>query len=273
MRVKNLDTIPIETIVGCFLEAFENYFVEFPKDLKYFKKRWEMSKIDYSISYGMFHGQKLVGFVLHGIDFRRNHLTAFNLATGVIPDYRGKKITKRIYDFAIPELKNRGITKCQLEVIKNNAPAVNTYENIGFTITKNYKCFSGDIVLKQPLNYSLKEIHHEEFNMIDWPNQTSYSWENQEESLVKGEFKWYLVSNKSMAESYFIINPLTGYIPKIDVLEETDEIWQRLFSAVNGVSSKIKINNVDEQLAVKINRLQQFGLNNTIDQFEMELLL
>jgi len=273
MIVKNLSTTPFDEIVHCFLQAFDNYFVEFPKDREYFKKRWEMSNIDYKLSFGMFDGEKLVGFIFHGIDFRAKHLTAFNLATGVIPDYRGRKITKTIYECAIEELKKNGITKCQLEVITKNYFAINAYENIGFKIVKNYKCFSGDISKTCELRYELKEINSKEQQQIDLPNQNLYSWENQIESIKKGDFKWYQVINDHKVESFFIINDKTGYIAQLEVLKETEDTWNRLFSAIQGISRKVKINNVDERLTSKIDNLEKFGLKNTIDQFEMELYL
>jgi len=273
MIVKNLSATPFDDIVNCFLQAFDNYYVEFPKDPEYFKKRWEMSNIDYSLSFGMFDDKKLVGFILHGIDFRANHKTAFNLATGVIPDYRGRKITKTIYEFAIEELKKNGITKSQLEVITKNHFAIQAYENIGFKIVKNYKCFAGDIILNNGLPYALKEISNIEHYLIDLPNQSIYSWENQMESIENGEFKWYQVLNDDQVESFFIINDKTGYIPQLEVLKETEDTWNRLFSAILGISSKVKINNVDERLTSKIDNLKKAGLKNTIDQFEMELYL
>lgn len=273
MKVKNLSNTPFVVIVNCFLEAFKNYYVEFPKDLNYFKQRWEISNIDYALSFGMFDGEKLVGFILHGIDFRANHLTAFNLATGVIPEYRGKKITKSIYDFAIPKLKKRGITKCQLEVIKENTFAVNAYKNIGFNIVKHYKCFAGDISINNELPYLLKEISNKEHNIIELPNQSIYSWENQLESIKKGDFKWFQVSNNNQVESFFIINDKTGYIPQLDVLMDTEETWKRLFTAIKGISGKVKINNVNEQLKTKMDHLIQYGLKNTIDQYEMEFFI
>jgi len=271
MKVKKLSTTPFEVIVNCFFGAFENYYVQFPKDLNYFKQRWESSNIDYSLSFGMFDGEKLVGFILHGIDFRANHLTAFNLATGVIPEYRGKKITKTIYEFAILELKQKGITKCLLEVIKQNTLAVNAYKNIGFNIVRNYKCFAGDLKINDSLPYLLKEINHK--RRIELPNQDIYSWENQMESIKKGDFKWYQILNNNQMESFFMINHTNGYIAQLDVLVDIDDAWNRLMSAIQNISSKVRINNVDEQLKSKLSHLAQYGFKNTIDQYEMEFFI
>ncbi|MEN3324943.1 GNAT family N-acetyltransferase [Mariniflexile soesokkakense] len=273
MEINNLSKTPMEVIVNCFLESFKNYYVEFPKDKDYFKQRWEMSNLNYSLSYGMFDNNELVGFILHGIENRHNHLTAFNLGTGVVPGYRGKKITKAIYEFAIPDLMFSGVTKCQLEVIKENSFAIRAYTSIGFDITKGYKCFAGEIIKKDDYLYEVKEVNIQDFNFDLTSNQKLYSWENQIESVRRGNFNAFQVMNGSQVESFFIINRENGYIPQLEVIIDTDESWNRLFSAIRSISKTIKINNVDEQLVSKIYYLEKFGLKNTIDQYEMEFFL
>ncbi|PKA84520.1 ribosomal protein S18 acetylase RimI-like enzyme [Ulvibacter sp. MAR_2010_11] len=273
MKLKNLNDIEFDVIVECFLAAFENYYVSFPKDKAYFKQRWEMSNIDYSLSYGMFDGNRLIGFILHGIEKREGHLTAFNLATGVIPEYRGKKITKQIYEFAVPHLKANGMTKCQLEVIKENSFAIKAYQDIGFTITKQYKCFAGEIKVDEKSDCNLKEMSLKDLNFDVISNQSLYSWENQLASVRRGNFKYYQVYYKNEPESFFIINDQNGYIPQFEVLVHNEESWRRLFSGIQKISEKIKINNIDEKLVDRIQYLKKFGLENTIDQFEMEMFL
>ena len=69
-----------------------------------------------------------------------NKFTAFNSGTGVVPKYRGRRIVKQLYDFAIPELLKRGVEKCGLEVIKENEKAIKAYRRVGFEIIKILKC-------------------------------------------------------------------------------------------------------------------------------------
>ncbi len=272
MHVKNLTDSSFEDIVTCFLKAFANYYVEFPSDKEYFRQRWELSGIRYDLSYGMFHNSRLVGFILHGVEKRDGHFTAFNLATGVIPEYRGRKVTQAIYHFALLDLKRNGVTKSRLEVIKANEYAIRAYNSIGFQITRHYKCFSGTIRLQKPMRFELIETAIADFDFGLIPDQRDYSWENRRESIQGGDFICYQVLNGSTVEAVFIINKL-GYIPQFEVFVEDDEAWSRLFAAISSISEKIKINNVDERFKSKIKQLQNFGLNNTIDQYEMELLI
>ena len=100
-----------------------------------------------------------------------------------------------------------------------------------------------------------------------------YTWENQIETLRRGDFKCYQIRQNNQPESIFIMNIQNGYIAQFDVLIESKTAWIRLFSAIHNISNKVKINNVDARLNKKIKQLHRFGLTKTIDQYEMEMML
>ena len=158
MIVQSLGNTNTDEIIDCFLMAFENYFVKMPTDRDYYKQRWKSSGVRLDLSYGMFDNNKLVGFIINAIDKRQGQLIAYNAGTGVVPEYRGKKIVKSIYEYAISELIKNGVSKCVLEVINANRYAIKSYESIGFKICKYYKCFNGTISRNYNTNVSLKEV-------------------------------------------------------------------------------------------------------------------
>ncbi|PIQ21447.1 MAG: GNAT family N-acetyltransferase [Cytophagales bacterium CG18_big_fil_WC_8_21_14_2_50_42_9] len=271
MFVKNLSDISFEIILDCFLKAFENYFVKMPADKDYYKRRWKAAKVDFNCSYGMFDGEKMVGFIIHAIDKRNGELTAFNTGTGVIPEYRGKKIVKSIYEYAFKDLAEKGIEKSVLEVITKNDLAVSLYRGIGFNICKEYKCFNGNIKTDSSLQPELREI---DLNDVDWsslPHQQLYSWDNQQESILEGNYRFFQVIHNEKPESFFIINPDQNYLAQFDLINKENNGWKRLFMGINKISESIKINNIDVRLKEKQDNLILFGLENTVDQFEMEI--
>ena len=271
MIVKNLSDISFDKLLDCFLLAFQNYFVKMPTEKDYYKQRWTASKVNFNFSYGMFDEGKLVGFIIHAIDTRNGILTAYNTGTGVIPNYRGKRIVKLIYDFALKDLKQNHIKKSTLEVITKNEVALKSYKSIGFVICKKYNCFNGTIHIENYSSFELKKI---DVKNIDWnslPNQQFYSWGNQKESILRGNYNFFQVLNDKKPESYFIIKPDNGYLAQFDVLNTENNGWNRLFSAIKEISSTIKINNVDERLKNKLDNLNAIGLKNVVDQYEMEL--
>jgi hypothetical protein len=244
-----------------------------PTDHNFYKERWKAAGVNFELSYGMFDNDKLVGFIINAIAVRQGELTAYNSGTGVIPEYRGKRIVKAIYDFAIPDLIQNGITKCLLEVITENVKAIKSYEGIGFKICKNYKCYAGIITVETQNNYALKEVT---FNAVNWselPNQELYSWDNQNESLEKGNYNYYQVIVDNQVDSFFAINSENGYLAQLEVLKNTNTSWNILFSSIQSIQKEIKTNNVDDRLIDKIKAIEAAGLKNTVIQYEMELFI
>jgi ribosomal protein S18 acetylase RimI-like enzyme len=271
MIVKKLDTVDFETIMQCFLKAFDNYFVKMPTEYDYYKKRWKAAKVRFDLSYGMFDNEKLVGFIINGIDLRNGDLVAFNTGTGVIPEYRGLKIVRSIYDYALVDLKKNGITKCSLEVIKENKIAIRAYQSIGFEICKNYKCFKGEVHIDKHDDIELKEV---DFNNVDWvklPNQKIYSWDNDQTSLKEGEYRFFYVLKDNTHQSFFVLNQAKDLLAQFEILERSERSWNNLFYGIMSISKSLRINNVDESLKEKIDILTEIGFSNSIDQYEMEL--
>ena len=273
MTVKNLADTSLDQIIGCFLAAFENYYVPMPQDKTYYKNRWKAAKVDLNFSYGMFDDGNLVGFLIHAIDKRNGFLTAYNTGTGVIPVYRKKKIVNSMYQYALKDLAKNRIERVTLEVVTKNKIAIKSYESIGFKKVKLLKCFKGPIRIERANLLELKEIEYQNINWNKLPNQQLYSWDNQKESLLEGNYHYYELLNGDEIESFFVINKDIGYLAQFDVLIKNTNAWNRLFSAIKQLSSYIKVNNVDEQLKDKLNALSSIGLKNTLDQYEMQLNL
>lgn len=276
LSVKNLKNIDFDELMDCFLMAFENYFVKMPTDRNYYRERWRMAKVDFKLSYGMFDQERLVGFIINAVGEKNGVLTAFNTGTGVIPEYRGLKIVKSIYDYALIDLKRNGILNCSLEVITKNEKAIRSYQCIGFEIIKKYKCYNGIIDLENSDSVDLKEIS---CNKIDWktlPGNDYYSWDYQKESIQGGNFRFFQVLNHNSPESFFAINTENGHLAQFDLLngsDDGDDGWDRLFSGIKRISGTIKVNNVDVRLTKKNNVLNRIGLVNSVDQYEMRLNL
>jgi len=273
MFVTNLAKFSFDTLLACFLTAFEGYFVTMPTDSEYYKERWAAAMVDFKYSYGMFDGERLVGFVLHGIDVRNEIPTAYNAGTGVIPEYRGKKVVKSIYDHAFNDLAKRGIEKVILEVITKNTIAIAAYKSIGFKTRRSYKCFKGNITIDPTIVPEFEELDMKTIPWQNLPNQHLYSWDNQTESLLAGNYRFFQVLHGQQAESFFIINPKQHYLAQFDVFIKNDGTWERLFAAIAKISKSIKVNNISTTLHEKWQQLFAVGLENTIDQYEMEIPL
>jgi len=271
VKIKNLNSISIDKIVECFLLSFSDYFVKMPTEIYYYEKRWKAARVNYELSYGMFDNEKLVAFIINGIDSQNGELVAFNTGTGVLKEYRGQKIIHQIYTHAFPEFFKSGISMCRLEVITENHRAIKVYSDIGFKKTRTLKCFKGEIINSG--NTSIKKITFENIKWDKIPNQDSYSWDNCKEALQAGRdnYKFYEAYESNELIGFFAINSEIGYLAQFEIINDTETNWTKLFWGIAQVSTNIKINNIEERLVTKISALKKFGLENYIDQFEMDM--
>jgi ribosomal protein S18 acetylase RimI-like enzyme len=274
MQVKPLSTVTFDTIMACFHESFEGYFVKMPKDNNYFKERWHAAKVDYDLSFGMFDNKKLVGFIINAIDYRNGNKIAYNTGTGVIPSHRGQKIVKQIYNHIIPVLKAQNIQLCTLEVITKNIGAIKAYQNVGFNIDKTYHCYNHRFDKVIDSNVRLQQIEAPDFDWTLSKNEALYSWDNQKEAILRNSgLSYYYFKSDTTTLGYAIVNKSNGYIAQIEAFSDTIEDYTMLFEALSNLNINLKINNVDARLEHKIEALNSLNFNNSIDQYEMLLKL
>jgi len=99
IEIRDLANTKLSTIVDCLLIAFDGYFVKMPSDVHYWANRYKGARVDFSLSFGAFEGDKLVAFIINGIDDDKGMRTAFNTGTGVIPRRFFLKHKKTIHIF------------------------------------------------------------------------------------------------------------------------------------------------------------------------------
>lgn len=275
MNISNLQETPISEIVDCITDSFTNYFVPMPAEVDYWTNRFKSARVDFALSYGMFNEGKLIGFIINGVDRLNGELIAFNTGTGVASKSRGQQITDQLYAFAIPHLKEKGITRCKLEVIQKNEIAVHVYERIGFSITRTLKCFKGSF---QPsdANVLTEEVPYSDVTAIARNFDHHYSWENCVNAIELSDnvYKTYKVTDDQKNEiGFFVVNPYNAYIPQLEITTNNTSDWSRLLPAIGKVSPSAKIINIPEERTDMIKALLAAGLENHIDQHEMEMAL
>lgn len=232
--------------------------------------------MDYSLSFGAFDENLLVGFIIIGVDSRNEKLTAFNTGTGVLPSYRGRKIVDMLFAHAFPLFISRGITHCGLEVIQDNTRARHVYERIGFAVSRTFLCFRGTL----PAVSSVATLHPQSLKScsIDLSSfQHHYSWEKHISSVLlsSSAVQCFEVSTYTSESriGYFIINSTSGALLQCDVYEDSALHWRELFDAIAQISQTINITNVDSRRYGLIAQLRLLNLENYINQYEMVLIM
>lgn len=275
MEIKNLKDTSLSDIVQAITASFADYFVQLSADVTYWEKRFEAARVDYELSFGMFDKGRLVGFIINGIDELHAVKTAFNSGTGVMAESRGHKIIDQLYAHAIPYLKEKGIGQCTLEVIRQNERAIHVYERIGFHISKELKCFKGTLAVTDP-ETTVQQVSFDQLQDTAKAYDQFYSWDNITAAIKAsgGRYQCYTVSKSNKATGYFILNPATNHLIQFEVTgDHSPEALQTLLSGIATVAPEIKINNIDGTRKELTDGLLAAGLDNFIDQYEMQMTL
>ena len=272
MEIKSLDVISQEDIITCLLTAFSDYFVVLPDDFNYWKTRYKAAQIDWSLSFGMFDGEKLVGFIINGFDVHEGNKTAYNSGTGVLPDYRGKAIVDRLYAHAIPEFRKAGVKKCLLEVICENERALKVYKRIGFDIKRRLYSFKGTIP-PFPKHLQLQHVSFKDVLAAGLYEAHHYSWDNLAKPVEisgTGRKSFFVTSEKGNILGYFLLAP-GGLVVQIGASEKT--AISDVLMVVSRITSEVRFGNIPAHRTELIKELKSLGFENTVDQYEMEYFL
>lgn len=178
-------------VYQCFLEAFADYHV----DMSYMNQprmfnRMLKNGVDFGASVGAYENGKMVGATLIGIGDWNGEKAAFDAGTGIIPSHRGKGVAGGMFRFSLPGIKNKGIRKFLLEVLRVNEAGIKAYQKTGFKITRELDCFELHPEHFKPLQKTPSGITIEPVNTdileqfsghLDWQP----SWENSFSSIAR----------------------------------------------------------------------------------------
>lgn len=280
MEIKTLEGVDIKEIVKVFNGSFSDYFVPFKLTQEQLTSKMLVDKIDLSLSVGVFENKKLIAFILHGFDTINNQKVIYSGGTGVIPEKRGFGLTKEMYLFILPLLIKKGINKLILEVITKNIQAVKSYEKSGFKVKRELLCYKGEVGIS---NTNSSNIKIKELQKYNWELMESFwdifpTWQNSKS--VVNELKYNNTSLGAYIENQLvgnvIYNPTNKRIQQIAVSKEfrKKKIASSLvFKLKERCGNTISIINVDKKSNGVNDFFNKIGLENNLEQLEMELEL
>lgn len=269
------------------LEAFSDYHL----DMSYMtaERSWLRnlkSGVRYDCSVGAYDGRKMVGLTFVGLDDHQGEKSAFDAATGIIPEYRGQAVAKGMFEFILPGLRERGVTKFLLEVLKPNEAAIRAYTKTGFKSTREFACYDmmrESFVAKEPADKPFEVRVIDKAQVREFSDQTDWepSWENsfagmnriQDELIRLGAF------GGGECLGILVYYPLLQWIMCLLVKKGfrrkgvasvlLKALWDRLPEG----EDRVKINNIDRSDKATLALLEQAGAHHVIDQYEMEFRL
>lgn len=179
MLLKSLENTPITDIVDAFNQSFADYELPLQFTTETMEQKIRFEDIDLKYSVGAFENDKLVGFIFFGLD----GTTAWNGGTGVIPAYRGQKLTLRMLEYSYPILKAQRINHVLLEVLENNIGARSIYERAGFSITRKLHGYKGQISINKTHNYQIEVLTDPDFGMLSKLCNFKFAWQQMDKRI------------------------------------------------------------------------------------------
>lgn len=274
IQFKTLEDTTFTQLVKVFNEAFSDYFVkiQLTEELLCMKMRTENIDLEYSI--GAFHQGRLVGFILHGEDQAGKRL--YNGGTGVIPKFRGQALTVKMYEYALPLLRNKGFDKFCLEVICDNAQAVKSYERVGFRIVRKLNCYSGELSVPATSKAEIQEADRLEWNKLQlfWDVTPTWQHDIAAATRIKNHLKHLIAVLDDQIKGYAVYNPQSKRLLQIAVEPESRNLGigkSLLHYIATHYSNQLSVINVDEQAEDIHALLSKAGLQTHLAQFEMVL--
>ncbi|MEL6638823.1 MAG: GNAT family N-acetyltransferase [Bacteroidota bacterium] len=274
MKIRSLEQTPLADVVEALLVAFADYFVKFPTEISYWEKRFRLSRVRWDLSYGHFVADRLVSFIINGVDERGGQRIAFNTGTGVYPDYRGRALVDQLYERAFSHFRAAGITHCQLEVIQENTRAIAVYQRIGFSIDRGLCLWKGAL------------------RRSEWKGRveaTDFAWVRAQNAALERYCAWdntnAAVDQLGEEVSSFRVwdqsgQPLGYFLAKareerclLVQFEAWEGRWEALLAAIaqqypGGVTA-----NVDDRRPQVLAALKRAGCTSVIDQYEMSMAI
>jgi|AntAceMinimDraft_5_1070358.scaffolds.fasta_scaffold10718_3 ribosomal protein S18 acetylase RimI-like enzyme len=279
MEIKTLVGTDKNDILKVFNESFSDYFIPFHLTKEQLTLKMLADKTDLNLSVGVFENTKLIAFILHGVDKVNNEKVIYNGGTGVIPKKRGSGLTKQMYQFILPLLKENKISKLQLEVITENIQAINSYEKSGYQIERELVCYKGEISISNT-NDKLDIIKLQNYN---WDIMKLFwdiypTWQNS--INVLNELKHNNVSLGAYFENqlvgYIIYNPINNRIQQIAVspsFRQRKVASTLLQEIIKTIGNPLSIINVDKSSKCTNAFLEKIGFRINLEQLEMKLHL
>jgi ribosomal protein S18 acetylase RimI-like enzyme len=273
MTIKSLQNVPASVLAQTFNDAFADYIVPIRLSETDMLSKMAAENTSLQHSAGVFNNNQLIGFILIGTDQLNGETIAYNGGTGVIPEFRGQKLTEQMYRFVLPRLAEENIHRHQLEVITSNIRAVPAYEKTGFVKTRIVTCFKGQI---SPAEKDIAEIRREDFpdeSVIAGFRDFEPTYQNSWRAILRGhgQNKFLAARINGDLAGYIIYSEATARIRQFGVAHEFrgKGIGHQLFDAVQRSTAKpLTIINVDDDRSAT-HFLQNIGMEITVQQYEM----
>ncbi len=277
MQFISLTNTSEKDILDVFNLSFSDYFVPLKMTAEQLSTKMKSDNVDLDLSVGVMNEGQLVAFILHGSNIIDGRKTLYNGGTGVIPTQRGQALTKRMYEFILPKVKEKKVDTLILEVISKNIQAIKSYERVGYTKVRGLLCYRGNV---KPLTVT-RALEIRKLETYDWELLESF-WDitptAQNSKRAINELTSDLILMGGFLENqlvgYLIFNPKTKRLPQIAIHKNfrkkkiASTLIQHLINEHGDALTVINVDKGDQPINAFF---ENIGLEMFLEQLEMEM--
>ncbi len=278
MRVHDLSGRTLAELTEVFNLSFSGYFVPLTLTEQQLKDKILSENIQLEYSVGVSVNQKLVAFVWIGIDKKNELAISYNAGTGVIPEFRGLGLTKKMYAFLLPLLQLQGIQQHWLEVISQNSRALQLYEQLGYERMRTLSCFQGRVALPDVMTgLDFRKIDLEDEHETQAFRNHTPAYQNALSCVRRNKDVHETIAvfegKKWVAYAVYVKN--STRIKQFGVHQDYRKkgIGHQLFYEIqkNNTTQDVVLINIDKADSGTLAFLKKIGLQPFLEQYEMVL--
>lgn len=279
IRFQLLSQKDLPSLQLAFQNAFNNYTDNFNTSLEALKYRMKCIGAEMDTTMAALKNDEIAAFIINAIGIDNGMKTAYNGGTGVIPAYRGHKLSADLYLEGFKYLKEQGIEKCLLEVISDNIPAFKIYQQLGFEVSREFNCYKGGTIIQEKGN---KDIHFVAVKdrLPDWSLYSTWydfepCWQNNQKSVIRNYTNQTIIEaiHRTKTVGIVIFESLNGKVAQlaVDPAYRRLKIGTQLLRVVRNLSKakSIVFLNIDAASGSINKFLQKNGFEVAIKQKEM----
>ena len=262
-------------IAQCLNLAFSDYALPIQMTPEQVKAFFTSSGADLGLSYGAFWDGQLVGFMVNACSVYNGERAVFDVATGVVPEHRGKKVFTNLFSFAEGELRKQGVEKYYLEVLQQNQKAIHAYQKQGFEICRAFSVLKAPQLAPDSGACPIPQVDLDAFDFEKARHCVCVppSFENSTPILMRNPASYAVVyrEQETGIGAFCVFEKRRGQLMQLAFadLAQLEEILRWLFAQY----PEVFIKNIDKRYPQVIELLLSLGAQEVTEQFEMVKIL
>ncbi len=148
---KLMSSLSFEEAHLLFNRGFEGYLMPMNLSFDAFIGRFGNDGLSPSLSIVAYDGVVPIGFVLQGIREVDGQMISWNGGTGIIPEYRGRKLGVPLMEEAEKRIMEHNVSVATLEALSENKAAISLYEKCGYKVEDDLLFLRANGVLNSQL--------------------------------------------------------------------------------------------------------------------------